>query len=129
MTFSSCCRSADNEGPASEDSRWHKQGQGSSSGSDSLSDSSDGCDDDDDTCSDMTGIRASAVSVSCEDVKLRHHSSGEISTTCYPNRLATSHSEVLWKGLHQPSGHCVACKALQKGVMCARLTLQAEQAC
>lgn len=79
------------DGPC-KPSSW--QQHTSDASSDSCTSSSDGSDVDEDSCSDMTGIRSSAVSVSCDNIRLQPHRSGTDSTTSYPHRSAVQISSV-----------------------------------
>lgn len=69
--------------PGASSPRQHDEEDGSS-------DSSDGSDCEEDNCSDMTGIRSSAVSISCENVRLQTHSGGTASTFSPPHRSVAS---------------------------------------
>ena len=66
----------------------HDGGDASSDSSSSSSNCSDSSDCEEESCSDMTGIRSSAVSISCENVRLQMHSGGTASTFSQPHRSA-----------------------------------------
>lgn len=61
----------------------------------SSSSSSDGSDCKEDSSSDMTGITSSAVSISCENIRLQTYSSGTATTFSHPHRSAVPTLQVL----------------------------------
>ena len=73
--------------PGVPPARQHDGGDASSDSS-SSSNCSDSSDCEEESCSDMIGIKSSAVSISCENVRLQTHSGGTASTVTQPHRSA-----------------------------------------
>lgn len=106
------CRPADQQHGSVESLSWQHSTEHTST--DSCSGSSDNSDYEEDSCSDIAGVRSSAVSVSCDNVRLQHTSSGTASTSSHPHRSTINDRCAAWH-IHRSqhdSRLCLQCLGL-----------------